>query len=195
MCSTIHYSFVTHLGEMPVYMSIATTRDYRDNSRITHIVHFNNLCEDNSQGVVDAVRTICETVDNAWVIVGNVTLSRLPPRIAIPSFMYLHLSTKSAPITIIPQVICDAFKLTCPGLGPSKEGFQCAICYEEESCSAIHLPCNHAFHPNCIGYWLEKVDPIQFTRLTCPMCRNESMFGYSGYIPPTTASEPESQCL
>lgn len=41
----------------------------------------------------------------------------------------------------------------------------CAICLGEQSVhTSVQLPCEHVFHTQCIGQWLNRCD-------TCPLCR------------------------
>ncbi|KQJ99986.1 hypothetical protein BRADI_3g46500v3 [Brachypodium distachyon] len=51
--------------------------------------------------------------------------------------------------------------------GPTVDPLECAVClleFEDDDSLRLLPTCPHAFHPECIGSWLEK-------HVTCPLCR------------------------
>jgi hypothetical protein len=62
--------------------------------------------------------------------------------------------------------------LKCPALNNMTEETiyqqnKCSVCYETFSTKQLHriLPCNHAFHAECVDRWL------LLRSSTCPICR------------------------
>ena len=43
---------------------------------------------------------------------------------------------------------------------------ECCICFENMTTNTITTRCNHIFHINCLGDWIDK-NP------TCPLCRRD----------------------
>jgi len=81
---------------------------------------------------------------------------------------------------------------TCSGCDP------CTICQDDihKGCEAVHMPCKHAFHRECLVPWLEEHN-------TCPVCRcevesqcpryNQMNFDkLKGPLQPTTVSNHEN---
>ncbi|XP_018327573.1 E3 ubiquitin-protein ligase RNF181-like [Agrilus planipennis] len=55
-----------------------------------------------------------------------------------------------------------------PEVSINEEGKQCPVCLKdyEKGSSAVKMPCDHLFHPECIKRWLTKTN-------SCPLCRHE----------------------
>ena len=43
-------------------------------------------------------------------------------------------------------------------------GGDCPVCFADQACDSITLPCGHAFHKGCIETWLQR-------NRSCPCCR------------------------
>ena len=50
---------------------------------------------------------------------------------------------------------------------------ECAICFEKLKNEIAHLSCNHFFHYDCIGSWIQKNRKVNSTEIHCPMCNQE----------------------
>jgi hypothetical protein len=50
---------------------------------------------------------------------------------------------------------------------------ECSICFEKLKNEIAHLTCDHFFHYNCIGSWIQKNKSMNFNEIHCPMCNQE----------------------
>jgi len=49
---------------------------------------------------------------------------------------------------------------------------ECGICLEKLKNEIAHLSCNHFFHYNCIGDWINKSKELK-RDIICPICSQE----------------------
>jgi hypothetical protein len=50
---------------------------------------------------------------------------------------------------------------------------ECSICFEKLENEIAHLSCNHFFHYECIGSWIQKKSDINSYDILCPMCNQD----------------------
>ena len=50
---------------------------------------------------------------------------------------------------------------------------ECSICFEKLKNEIAHLSCDHFFHYDCIGSWIQKNKSMNFNEIHCPMCNQE----------------------
>jgi len=50
---------------------------------------------------------------------------------------------------------------------------ECSICFEKLENEIAHLSCNHFFHYDCIGSWIQKSNSINLNEIYCPMCNQD----------------------
>ena len=50
---------------------------------------------------------------------------------------------------------------------------ECSICFEKLKNEIAHLSCNHFFHYNCIGSWIQKNKSMNLNDVRCPMCNQD----------------------
>ena len=82
--------------------------------------------------------------------------------------MSASYTSDDEPTSIDPMDDLDPDGLPVGPASPSYYGKECPICQKTytRSCTLMVLPCNHAYHFNCVSRWFN-------SHRTCPLCRDD----------------------
>ncbi|KAL6899723.1 hypothetical protein ACP4OV_006381 [Aristida adscensionis] len=72
------------------------------------------------------------------------------------------------------------------GRGEPDDALECSVClleFDDDDALRLLPTCPHAFHPECIGLWLEK-------HATCPLCRASLLDAPPPVVPPPPQPSP-----